>query len=389
MAGRGVQVNLDKGRLRLSWSYSGKRYHLYLGLSDTPTNRLAAEAKANVIELDIISSNFDPTLKKYRPEHTTKSQTITAVDLYQRYMKYKQRKVDPKTQEKYRSILSMLTNYFKEKKVSSITEGRVEDFYDYLLNQRGMAPRTIKDRFTSLSSCWNWGIENQLIDPPNPWAAVKKEIKAPPRNQPHPFTTAECEKILEGFRTHQHFAHYYPYVYFAFSTGCRPGEIIGLQWKHLSEDCSTVWIGEQLTRTGVRKPTKNNKSRIFGLHEDLQKMLLEHRPQDFQPNDLVFPGPNGAYINDNNFCKRIWKPVLSELKVEYREPYAMRDTLVSQALESGLMPATVSPMTGHSTRVLYEHYLGNLKGKPTVPKFVNVVLKKDQEAPEETDCDHP
>ncbi len=41
------------------------RYTLTLGLPDSASNRIYAEHKAKIIELDLISSNFDLTLKKY------------------------------------------------------------------------------------------------------------------------------------------------------------------------------------------------------------------------------------------------------------------------------------------------------------------------------------
>jgi len=45
-----VSVQVFKGRLRLCWSYLGKRYFLYLGLPDGKTNRIAAKGKAKQIE---------------------------------------------------------------------------------------------------------------------------------------------------------------------------------------------------------------------------------------------------------------------------------------------------------------------------------------------------
>jgi integrase len=54
-----VRVGTDKGWLRLRWTYQGRRYALTLGLPDSAANRLYAEQKAKVVELDIISGNFD------------------------------------------------------------------------------------------------------------------------------------------------------------------------------------------------------------------------------------------------------------------------------------------------------------------------------------------
>jgi integrase len=64
----------------------------------------------------------------------------------------------------------------------------------------------------------------------------------------------------------------------------------------------------------------------------LQNLLLNRRPDGYQPHDLVFPSPKGKPISDQNFRKRAWKTVLSKMGVEYRKPYNSRHTLTSHAL---------------------------------------------------------
>ena len=62
-----VKVENDGGRLRLRFTYGGKRYSMAVGLPDSKVNKIFAQQKANQIELDIVSGNFDITLKKYKP----------------------------------------------------------------------------------------------------------------------------------------------------------------------------------------------------------------------------------------------------------------------------------------------------------------------------------
>ncbi len=46
-----VSVIVSNGRLQLRFRYAGQQYYLSLGLPNTKTNRTAAEAKKNQIEL--------------------------------------------------------------------------------------------------------------------------------------------------------------------------------------------------------------------------------------------------------------------------------------------------------------------------------------------------
>jgi integrase len=59
MASGCVTVQVIKARLRLVWSWQGRRFFLYIGLPETKPNCKAANIKAETIELDITSGNFD------------------------------------------------------------------------------------------------------------------------------------------------------------------------------------------------------------------------------------------------------------------------------------------------------------------------------------------
>ena len=61
-----VSVEVFQERLRLRWRQSGKRYTLSIGLPDSKVNRTVAQQKASQIQLDLISGNYDTTLKKYK-----------------------------------------------------------------------------------------------------------------------------------------------------------------------------------------------------------------------------------------------------------------------------------------------------------------------------------
>jgi len=61
-----VAIENHDGRVRLRWSWDGKRFALALGLLFTSVNLKVAQKTANQIELDIISGNFDASLNKYR-----------------------------------------------------------------------------------------------------------------------------------------------------------------------------------------------------------------------------------------------------------------------------------------------------------------------------------
>ncbi|MFM7450179.1 MAG: tyrosine-type recombinase/integrase, partial [Leptolyngbyaceae cyanobacterium] len=336
-----VSVTVDKGRLRLGWRYQGTRQFLYTGLPDTPTNRRVAEMKATQIELDIKSGHFDPSLKAYKAPQKALNK-LTVVELFEQFMQHKAKRVASATLDKYRALSGTLKDFFKSRAAADITAGEVEKFIAWY-DTHDLTKEVIKERLGLINACWRWGIEQECIEE-NPWVDMPARIKVPPKQRPRPFTREEIDAIVQAFRTNRYYGHYTSLVEFRFGTGCRTGELVGLRWKHISDDFSTIWIGEALVK-GVRKATKTNRSRFITLTPKLQAILKECKKADCDPDNLVFTGPKGAPIDPKNFAQRAWTKILNELGIDYRRPYNSRHTLVSHALDQGMNPVEVAQLT--------------------------------------------
>ena len=360
-----VSVTADRSRLRLGWRYKGKRYFLFIGLPDTVTNRKVAEAKASQIELDIVSGHFDPTLRRYKDSSFHQSQ-LTVKALFENFIEYKAKTVVPATLDKYRALLDYLDKFFGDTLVIGVNINEAEKFTSWF-NAQNLSKVVIRERLGLLSSCWQWAIEQGFVEN-NPWATIPSMIKIPPKQMPKPFTLSEIKSIIEAFKGDRYYSHYANFVEFRFGTGCRTGEIVGLCWKHLSEDCSTIWIGESLVK-GKRKATKMNRARYITVTTRLQKMLQEMKKTGCEPDELIFKGPSGAPINGHNFARRAWKKILTKLGIDYRRPYYTRHTLISHALDQGMNPVEVAQLTGHDVETLYKNYAGNVKSRPRLPEL--------------------
>ena len=362
-----VVVFADNGCLRLRWRYQGKRKSMSIGLADTVVNRTVASRLAGQIQLDIAAGNYDPSLKRYKPQ-VDNSSTMTILELFERFKEIKSKQTSKRTLEKYQAALNYLEQFYKNNAIASVDEKSVEKFYDWLTVQK-LAEITLKERLSCIREVWAWAVEKDFIQV-NPWESIPNRVKVPPKQRPQPFTITETKAIIEGFRNNRYYNYYTDYVEFLFSTGCRTSEAIGLRWKHLNHDCSSVWIGESLSR-GVRKATKTNRDRTISLTPHLQKLLLNRKPSKPKPDDLVFPSKTGGAIDDHNFRNRAWVSVLKQAGVKYRKPYNTRHTFISHALESGESPVMVATWTGHDVKTLYENYAGCIESNPRLPDYLN------------------
>jgi integrase len=367
MASGSVKVQIFKDRLRLVWSWQGKRFWLYIGLPETIANRKAASMKASQIELDMASGNFDPSLTKYKPQ---KQQSISVSQLFDQFVEYKRRKIEPATLAKYMGLEKHVSAFFKNKSTISVSETVAEKFRDWLLSGvgegRSLEPGTVRERIIMLNACWEWGKKKNLVLE-NPWEEVKVSIA--PKQRPEPFTLKEISAIVQKFRSDAELNHYADYVEFKFGCGLRTGEAAALLWRHCSPECDRIWIGESLSN-GSRKSTKTNKARTVPLTPRLQQLLLDRRPTIAHgPDDLIFTSTNGCAIDSKNFCNRYWKPALTFLGIDYRKPYNTRHTLISHGLEAGMNPVAIAALTGHDVRTLYENYAG-LVNPPKLPDLL-------------------
>lgn len=232
-----VQIGVDKGYLRLRWTYLGKRYALTLGVPDSKLNRSIAESKACIIEGDLVTGNFDPSLKKYKRKPALKRDLLTVVELFRLFTTEKAKSVYPRTLENYEATINYLEKWFGGKPAEYVGIEAAERFIDWL-SERNKG-RVLKERIGLLKACWGWGAKKRFVEL-NPWTELVKRIRVQPKQMPKPFTREKIGAVIQAFRSDRHYCYYADFVEFLFGTGCRTGEAIGLRWDHLTDDCSSV-----------------------------------------------------------------------------------------------------------------------------------------------------
>jgi integrase len=283
----------------------------------------------------------------------------SVIEVFSAFIKWKAKEIDKRSLEKYNVTLQTLkVSIFGKFPAIDLTEDEAQYFSDHLKEEHKLSPRTLKERITLLRACWDW---KKL--PNNPWIEVRRRIKVPPTQPPTPFTPHEINFILEVFE--RDYSNYYPYVLFLFSTGVRTSEAIGLRWRHISPNFTSIWIGESLTK-GVKKSTKNNKARTIVVTPKVRDVLEAIRPPKAKPDGLVFTSIGGGVIDVDNFTKRYWVSALEKAGVEYRRPYNTRHSFISNCLEIGMNPVTIASITGHKVETLFEYYAG-LISPPVIP----------------------
>ena len=330
--------------------FGGEQRYLYLGLPDTPINRTAAEARAQVIMADIAFDRFDSTLEKYRP---TAIQVDNSPPLGELWEKYKQHKTKSLAHSTIDKDFKRVSNH-----INALPSQRLRDaamIRKHLINT--LAPASAKKVLMYLGACCQWAMDEEIIlhNPFQKLPKVNGKKKSP--STINPFSRTEMSEIISGFDAHPQFKHYAPFVKFLFLTGCRTSEAIGLQWKHISPDLKTITFSEALV-IGQRKGTKTGSVRKFPVNGSLRSLLGDIKPASPNAETLVFTSPSGTPIDAHNFLNRAWKTVMSGLPIVYRPQYNSRHTFISLCLESGIQVTQVAQWVGNSSKTIWQHYAG-------------------------------
>ena len=360
-----IQNNL--GNLKVRFTLDGHRYQFSPRLADTKVNRVKLKDICLLIESDIELGLFDKSLNKYRIDRKTGKtlHDISLSELFEKWFNSIKTQADSTTIKKHGYVKTELLALVGDKKVRTFNKHDVNQFIDAQL-AKGIKAYTIKRKLLTLSNLFDFAKDRQLVNE-NLFADTVKKIKVKPHQiTTKPFTSDEVNLILRECENNPKYQPYRLFIKFLFNTGVRTSEAIGLRFSDLSDDCSYATIKEQLTK-GVRKTTKTGKVRTFKLPDTLTSELLQLKLSltNIDKNTLVFSRGNHS-IDNHNFRVRIWKPLLTGLNIEYRKFYSTRHTFISHQLAKGVNPVVIAKITGHDTKVLFEHYASDVTDIPCI-----------------------
>ena len=338
---------------------------------------IAAAEMAQIIELARTINEQQKMLatalaKLTRAEEVAGSESLNLLEIWDKYIDFKRPSVSPS----YLAHQLQATRNHLQKLSGSPGMDAVA------VRDWAMASLTVdsaKRLISQLSSCYAWGKNSKLVEV-NPFAGMASEIKLPRSKKTsvrdseiEPFTANERDSIIEAVKSNQ-FCHpftsknhlhsnYAAYIEFLFYTGCRTSEAIGLQWKNIDlYKRSVIFQGAvvQSPKGRIRKEgLKTQAFRRFKINDQLGEILENAKPLNSSAESLVFPAPEGGFIVQDNFRKRVWKKVLQGLQLQYRKPYQTRHTFVTLCLDKGIDAKDIAKWVGNSPEIIYKHYAGS------------------------------
>lgn len=342
-------------RLRLPRSIYPQRY-ISTGLHLSPENYKKVQLVAWEIEEDAKSGYLDITKYKQRFQSKVITVTTSLVELWAEYCEYKKPNLAPTTYQ--HEYVRAVSRFIRMPEVTLDAQATFKHL------TKVTTPARAKLVLEHLSRCCQWGVDTGQLKT-NPYQGLATKVQMPRAKPILPFTYQEREAILAALPD-----DYGIFIKFLFLTGCRTGEAVALQWKHVSP--SYILFAESYdNRYKVRKPTKTNVARRFPCNDSLRHILVDIQPKQTQSDQLVFSGVAGLPVCLDYVRHYVWKPTLTKLVSEglvtsYRTLYNTRHTFISMCLEAGISVQQVAAWVGNSPEVIYKHYAGVLSS-PDVP----------------------
>ena len=147
-------------------------------------------------------------------------------------------------------------------------------------------------------------------------------------------------------------------AHLAIFVGMRPGEILGLQRRHVSEDCRTVTIAQRLYRGDIDTPKTRSSRRTVAIPTKTASLMQEWMC-------LVADGPEAWIFSSENAQTPMWrdnvwyrgmKPKLKPIGLDWANFQVLRRTHASLGHEAGIDPKVAADQRGHGIGVALDVY---------------------------------
>ncbi|WP_233080480.1 site-specific integrase [Rheinheimera soli] len=207
-----------------------------------------------------------------------------------------------------------------------------------------VSPKTVNEVRTILSGIFKELVYDEIIDQ-NPIDKCRPASRR--AKEPEPFNGQERSAILAALPD----GAARDFYTFAFWTGLRTGEKLGLRWQDVDFEKQRIYIRQTIVNGRTAQPKTLSSVRTHHLHPTalaiLQKIQSYH--PDLHPDSRVFLDPRTMlpWENDGIPRERFWTFALEQAKVKYRCPYTCRHTYASTMLTAKEDPSWIAKQMGH------------------------------------------
>lgn len=244
---------------------------------------------------------------------------------------------------------------FGAQRLTVIRPSSVQAWATGLVTAQGLAPSTARKVFQKVKAVFNAAVRDGLV-PRSPCAGVR--LPEVPHTEVTPLTRDEVERLAAAMPD-----RYRALVILAAGSGLRPGELFGLQVKHVNFLGRSVKVEQQLQQTTghgvyVGPPKTRRSYRTVPLSKTVLDALGRHLERyPAAGDDYLFRMERGGPIVRTDFYGPIWQAAVKTAGLpKGTRMHDLRHTYASLLIKHGRSPKTVAARLGDSVAVAMRVY---------------------------------
>lgn len=221
------------------------------------------------------------------------------------------------------------------------------DIRKYIDRRRaeGAKPATVNKEVGLLSAAINYARKEWDWDIPNP--AAGRRLREP-EGRLRWLTRAEAEALIRAAEAEPKAPHLPDFIRMALNTGCRRGELLGLEWRRVDLQRGLLYLEGNHTKSGRRRYVPLNQGARAALLNRL-RFRAKHCPK----SQWVFARWKGKRIHS---VKTAFRSACKAAGIENFRVHDLRHTCAAWLVSAGVALPEVRDLLGHSTVTMTERY---------------------------------
>ena len=278
----------------------------------------------------------------------------------------------------------------REDKAEAIAKAmgkKVAEVFKVERNADPLSEKTVLEHHRLISTILTQA-EKEMLVPYN--AAAKATPPKVEKHDPNYFQPEDISAILKALETEP--LKWQLITHLMIVTGCRRGEIMGLQWQKVDFENNRIKIDKSLVSTKSKGTylgnTKTADVRYLNLPAETMNLLRLHKREQlrlqiangdrWQHTGFVFTTDDGSNMNPDSITGWLYD-FSRRHNLPHINPHAFRHTVASVLLANGTDVVTVSKQLGHAsvttTENFYSHIIEENKAKAS-ECIADVLLRK-------------
>lgn len=373
---RGEDIMPD-GRYRYQYTDKfGKRKAIY-SWKLVPTDKMPEGKRPDLSLREKIKK-----VKKDSMDGIRSDEHITINDVYDIWISQKRNLKDNTKQNYIYMYQQFVAPDFGRKKLCNLKNSDVKEFYNTLVDERGLKINTLDCIHTVLHPVLEQAVNDRYLrnNPSNNALTELKKSHNYDMEKKQALTVAEQRLFLDYLKNNVIYSHWYPIFAVLTGTGMRVGEVTGLRWSDIDMKNETISINHTLVYYNhaengcyfsVNTPKTKSGCRSIPMLESVKSALLQERKNQMAEGnrckvsidgytDFIFINRFGATQHQgtlNKALRRIIRDCNEEqLSKGDKEPvllprfscHTLRHTFATRLVESGVNIKAVQEILGHA-----------------------------------------